>query len=103
MKHIVAKIILYFIILIPTFANAQNTAKEPTFIKNDKGAYVNRESLKMKPESYKIAYISINGESVTSGRAIYSTVASLFSKERVKELREYSISIKFRYREKIIS
>jgi hypothetical protein len=87
MKQIVFRILLFVFALNPFIANAQNTAKEPTFIKNDEGAYVNRESLKMKPESYTDMRFYAKGK-YPSHIMMGVTAISVFSKERLNELKK---------------
>ena len=87
MKKVVFKTLLFALALSPIISSAQKAEKEPTFIKNDEGAYVNRESLKMKPESYTDMRFYAKGK-YPSRIMMGVTAISIFSKERLNELKK---------------
>jgi hypothetical protein len=85
MKRTAFDLLLCIFILSPITANAQN---EPTFIKNEKGVYVNKEGLKMTPESYSCSIPYIKNQFFHKVAA--KTILSAMSKERLKELKDSS-------------
>ena len=88
MKRTAFDLLLCIFILSPIIAYAQNKSDEPTFIKNEKGVYVNKEGLKMTPESYSSSFPYIKNQELRKITA--ETILSVMSKKRLTELRDSS-------------